>query len=214
MSNYKITFKIKTPISFQDIIMFDGIIAYAYAQEQLQGVEQQSQKLSYSKDELIDFSPMPIIKHPDGYFMASWMFYEMDGVVEYLGSWKKRWANEHDHLSDFGKQKRKVRVNAANFKSYDVPIRLVDIPECWFFFQSKNVQEVERLLNKHIVGIGKKIAQGNGLIESFDIEELEYNPFEKVIRPIPTDNRDKNVRFIGYYPPYWMSENQGFCLIS
>jgi len=213
MSNYKITFQIKTPVSFQDTIMFDGIVAYAYAQDQMKGVRGQAQKLSYSKDELIDFSSMPIIKHEDGYFMASWMFYEMDEMVEYLGSWKKRWANEHDHLSDFGKQKRKVRVDAANFKSYDVPIRLVDISECWFFFQSQNVQEVERLLSKHVVGIGKKIAQGNGLIKSFEIEELQHNPFDELIRPIPTIKRGDNVRFTGYYPPYWMSENQGFCLV-
>lgn len=74
--------------------------------------------------------------------------------------------------------------------------------------------EVERLLNRHVVGIGKKIAQGNGLIESFNIKKLDYNPFEKVVRPIPTEKRGNGVRFVGYYPPYWMSENQGFCLVS
>lgn len=210
--NYKITFKIKTPMSFSGAVMFDGILAYAYAQEQLTGVDCQTQKLSYSKDELIDFSPMPLVKHEDGYFMASWMFYE--DTVEYLGSWKKRWANEHDELSDFGSQKRKVRINAADFKSYDTPIRLVDIPECWFFFQSDNPDEVSRLISNHVFGIGKKTSQGNGLIESFSITPIDYNPFKNTIRPIPVGAPGPGIQFVGYYPPYWMQENQGFCRVE
>lgn len=212
--NYKITFQVKTPISFQDILMFDGVLAYAYAQEQLKGVEQDTQKLTYSKDELIDFSPMPLVMHPDGYFMASWMFFNETGAVEHLSSWKKRWANEHDELANFGKQKRKVRVNAGTFKSYSMPIRLVDVGECWFYFQSENVSEVIRLLDTHIVGLGKKIAQGYGLISSFEVAELSYNPFlNDIIRPIPTSEKGNNVRYIGFRPPYWMSDNQGYCKV-
>lgn len=212
--NYKINFKIKTPLCYQGMIMFDGILAYAYAQEVLGSTNAQTQKLSYSKDELIDFSPMPIVKNENGYFMASWMFYEKDGVVEYLSSWKKRWANEYDHLSDFGKNKRKVRINNSKFKSQNIPIRLIDIRECWFYFQSEDVSRVAYLIQKHIVGIGKKISQGNGLISSFEIENINHDPFKKVIRPIPVATKTRDSVYIGFYPPYWMSENQSFCIVK
>ncbi len=216
--NYKITFQLKTPICFQEPIMFDGLIAYAYAQENSK--EANISRLSYSKDQLIDFDPMPITKHSDGYFMASWMMYDKNGIIEYLGSWKKRWANEFDYLADFGKNIRKVRINNADFKSYDMPVRLVDLKEVWFYFQSNDVAEVERLLNTHIIGLGKKISQGNGLISSFVIEPLDYDPFKKIIRPIPVKEVPTNFKgelnlvYTGYYPPYWMPDNQVFCKVN
>lgn len=212
---YRITFQIKTPICFQGFVMFDGLIAYAYAQEQQNKVDRQTQRLSF--DNIIDFTPMPIVKHPDGYFMASWMLSDYSDTVEFTGSWKKRWANEHDELANFGKRKRKVRVNAGPHKSYDMPMRLVDIPECYFYFQSADVQEVERLLKTHIVGIGKKMSQGNGLIESFEIEQIDFNPFNETIRPIPVKEIQFKdglyIAYVGYYPPYWLPENQKMCII-
>ena len=63
--NYKITFQLKTPICFQEPTMFDGLVAYAYAQEN--NNEPQINRLSYTKEQLIDFKPMPIVKHKDGY---------------------------------------------------------------------------------------------------------------------------------------------------
>jgi len=55
---YKITFNLKTPISFIDKPKFDGLLAYCYAKDLLQ--EKFVQKLSYLKTEQIDFSKMPI----------------------------------------------------------------------------------------------------------------------------------------------------------
>lgn len=210
--NYKIIFQIKTPIAFSDNIMFDGLIAYAFAQE---SKRVNNGRLSFSKDEMIDFSKMPILMDSDSkYFMASWMFYEKDNLIEHLGSWKKRWANEDDEYADFGKNIRKVRINNADFKSYNMPIRLVDVPKCWFYFQSNNLSEVERLIKTYIVGLGKKVSQGNGIIDSFEIVELENNPFDEIVRPIPTDKPNANTQFIGFRPPYWLPENQGHCLIQ
>lgn len=215
---YKITFKLKSPVCFQGFIMFDSILAYAYAQEQLKGVERQTERLTI--DNLIDFTPMPIKMHERGYFMASWMLSDYADTVEYTGSWKKRWANEYDHLADFRKKKRKVRINAGPQKSYDMPMRLVDIPECYFYFQSEDPAEVERLIGKHIIGIGKKRKYGHGYIKSFKIEPVDYDPFEQIIRPIPVD--PDNLEFVpgmevtnvAWYPPYWMPENHALCRVK
>lgn len=215
---YKITFNMKTPICFIDRPIFDAIIAYCYAREFLGNRFKQG--LSY--DKLIDFEAMPIKRHKDGYFISTWMMWEQE--IEFTGSWKKRWANEHDHLADFGKQKRKVRINAGEFKSYDMPMALHSIPEVWFYFDSDNVGEVERLLVKHLFGIGKKTSQGYGEFEDFKIEESGFDFFSEPCRPVPISEEKyfammKNtkqsisVQYTGYRPPYWLPENQGYCLV-
>lgn len=211
--NYKINFKMKSPVSFQDFIMFDGVIAYAYACEKNKEKGPRVGRLSFKKEDLIDFSPMPIEMHEDGYFMASWGFYEKDGLVEHLASWKKRWAEEADYLADFGKNKRKVDIARGNFKSYNSQIRVVDLANIWFYFQSYDIEEVKRLLDTYVVGLGKKISQGYGLIDSYEIEKLDYNPFGgQIVRPIPAKETIGNMRFLGFRPPYWLAENQTFCL--
>ncbi len=219
---YKVTFQLRTPVCFIDRPLFDAMIAYAYAREYLGNKFKQG--LNYDESELIDFEAMPITKHPDGYFLASWMFWDSEKEIEFTGSWKKRWANEYDHLADFGKQKRKVRINAGPYKSYDMPINLHTIPEVWFYFESDNVSEVARLLEKWIYGIGKKRSQGYGEIRDYQIEEednMEWH--DGVLRPVPiteeqfnqlmkSDNVKVGVTYTGYRPPYWLPSNQGYCV--
>lgn len=243
--NYKITFQLKTPISFQDTIIADAPIHNGFVSDVLMTkkgrdkyidhipqsdhkdwikglpiLDHLPQKLYIPKIERIlsSVNYYPVLFDVKNNALSSYMFYEKDGLIEYLGSWKKRWANEHDSLSSFGKNKRKVRINNGSFKSYNMPIRIIDIPECWFYFQSDNVDEVERLLNTHIAGLGKKISQGKGLISSFLIESINYNPFEKIIRPIPVREikKDTNVKlqYTGFQPPYWLPDNQGFCIVE
>lgn len=211
---YKITFNLKSPVSFIDLPTFDGVLAWCYMKDKYGIVEQ---KLTI--DNVESFEDMPLCKHPDGYFIASWMQYDKAKAIEYTGSWKKRWANQHDHLADFGKKVKKVRINAGEFKSYDMPVVLQNIKTVWFYFASDNIERVRYLVANHLWGIGKKTAQGYGEVESFQIEEIEYNPFlSEVIRPIPVNESDLanlqklSVRLMGFRPPYWLPENQGFCL--
>lgn len=211
---YKITFTLKSPVSFIEKPTFDGMLAWCWMKEKYGTVPQ---KLNLEKEELENFDELPLEKHHDGYFMASWMLYNEGQALEFTGSWKKRWANEHDHLTDFSGKKRKIRTSAGEFKAYNMPIVLNRIKEVWFYFESDNVAMVKKLLS-HLWGIGKKTSQGYGEIGGFAIEEIDFNPFEgKVIRPVPAKVEDLkqsgtlSVRMMGYKPPYWLPENQGFC---
>ena len=167
------------------------------------------------------FDDMPLVRHPDGYFIASWMQFDESKAIEFTQTWKKRWANQHDHLVDFGKKVPKVRINAGDYKSYDMPIVLQNVKEVWFFFASDDIDRVRTLVSKHLWGIGKKTAQGYGEIEGFEIEKIDGNPFlTSILRPIPVNDSDlKNlsqlsVQMMGFRPPYWLPENQKFCLVS
>jgi hypothetical protein len=220
MQTYKITFKLATPISFIDIPTFDGILSYAFAREKLKG-QGFAQKLNISKEEMIDFSEMPIIMHEKGYFMASRMFWNEAKAVEQTQRWRKRWANEHDHIADFGKQIRKVRINAGEFKSYDMPMRVVAIDKVWFFFQSASMQEVDRLVRKWIYFIGKKRSQGYGEISFFNIEKSDFE-FSGAFRPIPAEIfgidlerfGKMEIRYCAWRPPYWLPDNFEQCVLT
>jgi CRISPR type IV-associated protein Csf3 len=218
MKTHKITFNLAAPISFIDRPTFDGVLSYAYAREIMKD-KPFVQKLNIEPDELIDFSPMPISQHKNGWFMASYMMWDEANAVEHTQHWRKRWANEKDEIADFGKNQRKVEINKGKFKSYDMPMRTVTIAAVWFYFQSENVAEVSRLVEKHIQFLGKKRAQGFGEVSSFVIEESEFD-FSKVFRPIPaefftTDFQDINYKFAfcAWKPPYWLPANFAKCVV-
>jgi CRISPR type IV-associated protein Csf3 len=220
MQTYKITFKLITPISFIDIPTLDGILSYAFAREKLKG-QGFAQKLNITKEEMLDFSEMPISLHEKGYFMASRMFWDEEMAIEHTQRWRKRWANKHDKIADFGKQIRKVRINAGEFKSYDMPLRVVAIDKVWFYFKSESMPEVDRLVRKWIYFLGKKRSQGYGEISFFNIEKSDYN-FNGAFRPIPTFLFDVDftkftkveIKYCAWKPPYWLPENFNQCIMN
>ncbi len=57
------------------------------------------------------------------------------------------------------------------------------------------------------------MSQGFGVVELFEITPISETEFkEHYKRPIPADPKDKKqVSFRGFYPPYHLSINQGFC---
>ena len=211
--NYKITFQLKTHISFIDKPVFDSIVAWCYLKDKYGFVDQ---TLSIATPE--NFDHLPLVKHEKGYFMASWMQYDAAQMIESTGSWKKRWANQHDHLVDFKGKTQKVLINAGQYKAYDMPLVLKDVKKVWFLFQSNNISELERLISTHLWGIGKKTAQGFGEIAYYTIESLDYDPFAAIIRPIPVEQKDivsgkLSVRLTGWKMPYWLPENMAYCIV-
>lgn len=218
MQTYKIIFNLNSPVAFIDRPTLDGILAYAYVKENT-GNKNLGQKLNITKDELIDLSGMPISQHKDGYFIASSMFYDESKAVESTERWRKRWANKHDKLAYFGKQKRKVRVNAGAFKSYDMPLRVVHIDQVWFYFQSDNIDQVKKLLDKHIYFIGKKRSQGYGEIRNYLITISNFD-FKGIYRPIPARFIDfqnfegkVTIREHSWKPPYWLPDHIEPCAV-
>lgn len=211
---YKITFQLKSAISFIDLPVFDALLAWCYMKEKYGYVDQ---KLTIVQEEIELFHDLPIKKHDEGYFIASWMQFDETKEIEFTSTWKKRWANKTDHIVNFGKKLKKVMINKGDYKSYDIPIVLHNIKEVWFYFESKNIKEVENLISKHLYGIGKKTSQGYGEIESFEIENIDFNPFEQIIRPIPASSdyilQGGSARMMGYRPPYWLPENQKLCKV-
>jgi len=226
MKTYKITFQMESPICFIDRPNFDGMLIYCYMKEKYGNIKID---LGLKGDQLSTFPDLPIPYHPDGFPIASIMFFDTSEAIEYTGSWKKRWDNKNDDLADFKKRVRKVRVNAGSFKSYDMPLNLWHVPEVWFYFQSDDIQRVQQLLLTQLAGIGKKVSQGYGFYSRFDIAEEEEVRFDThVLRPLKkgtastiltvnnTIEKQEKVtlhsRYCAWRPPYHNPENFTDCI--
>lgn len=219
MNTYKITFNLLTAVSFIDLPTFDGILSYAFAREVKKDTIFE-QKLNYLEEELIDFSKMPLCKHKNGYFLASTMrFDNANEIIEDTQRWRKRFDCKHDYLADFGKNKRKIDITRGEFKSYDTPFGTKLIDNCYFIFQSDNVNFVEYLLKTWVHFLGKKRSQGCGAIKDFTIEKTTFD-FNTIFRPIPiklyenfNPQTEYNIKYCAYQPPYWLPQNFEKCLI-
>lgn len=216
---FKITFELGSPISFTTKPTFDAIIAYAYVYDMLGYVPH---FLNISESGILNFDKLPINKHEKGYFLASSMQYNESIAIESIERWKKRWNNQHDYLADFGKGKnRSISIQSGEFKSYDIPFPIIDIPKVWFYFDSNNIAEIDRLIDNYISHIGKKRSQGFGYIKSKKLEIIDFNPFEnEIIRPIPFELIEKDkyesveLDYASWKPPYWNDCNFALCAIS
>jgi hypothetical protein len=172
-------------------------------------------KLDLPPEKLSEFPELPIEYHVDGYPLSSIMLFSED--IEYEGSWKKRWCSKHDDLTDFKKNKRKIHTGKGAFKSYDMPLALHNISSVWFYFEG-DANEVSRLIDRHLTGIGKKISQGYGFFSSYKIQPAAAMLFDDILlRPIPVEHAIKyrsphHIRYCGYRPSYYLPENQTKCI--
>jgi hypothetical protein len=209
---YKITFDMTSPIAMIDKPVFDGLLLYAVMREKYGNIA-----VDLTPD---DLNAIPVKWHEDGFPLSSVMFF--DDSTESTGSWKKRWDGKNDHLADFGKLIRKIKVSGEKFKSYDMPLCLVDVRQAFFYFESDDVQRVQYLLLNHLAGIGKKVSQGYGFYSKFKIEESGKSFETEVLRPrklgLPSTNRiimhggAFPIRYATWRPSYWNQENYTQCI--
>ncbi len=210
--NYKITIEFGSSLIFDHIPTFDGLLAYAAVREEL-GQEGMKSATSLTAEE-IEWSNglIPLRQDERGVFMASWLLWDENAHAQGGVSWKKRFEEKHSHLVDFGGKRRKVKINAGQFKSYNVPMTTHSIRQGWFFFQTDDLDRVINLFDTHICGLGKKRSQGYGDIVGYDIRPIDYDPFSgTVIRPVPTDDPEEEGILMAWRSPYWEPSNFAVC---
>lgn len=218
MNTYKIVFDMTSPVCAQHTVMFDGLLAYAYFQEHAPA-ELKNVGMVQLENEF-DFSGMPIERHPAGYFMASWMLYEVQESAGQTHTFLKKWDEESDYMADFGKSRRAVHIDRGEFKTKQIPLRIVNTPRVWFYFRSEKVEEVARLIDKHIAGIGKKVSRGYGFFRGFTITLIEEDIFaSQIMRPIPATGKEtimpgQRYEYRAWKPPYWHPGNFTICRVE
>lgn len=185
MQYYKIEFNIDGVISFSDVHppCFDGLLAYAYLKHTQPSLLDCSE---LSIQDIQNFDNLPICKHEAGYFIASQIQYDKDKCTRNFRNLNTRWDSAHDYLADFGTNKAIISQVRGDFKSGQLQLQTKWLNCVWFYFASADIDFVRTLVDE-LSSIGKKHNQ-MGVINSYEIIELDYNPFEAVLlRPIPVN---------------------------
>lgn len=210
--NLKISFLLRSPFVAVENINFDSILAYCVMRDILGEDFYNYQGCNY----LIDI-PLPCDERGDGnrkYWAASRGIFK---GIESIDTWKKRYEEEYDFYIDFGKKQKTINNKSSFFKAYNMPV-ILQVTDEIVFFCNGNRNEIEKLL-KYLCGFGKKISMGYGWIKEKKLESIkdDWSCFYDGIpmRPIPCErnNKEDNIEYTGYRPPYWFPNNQGFCKV-
>lgn len=230
MKRYRIDIELTGAVSFQHCPIFDGILFGVYARwvlltregrdYYLQHMNSASaahrkwiadlpilsvfpQPIHIKDEELLVTDGLPILKK-DGVFLSSYL--QGDVINHDTLRVRKKFRSQYAHLADFGNKKRKVRINNGAFKSYDIPIPLKNIRNCYFIFETDNLPLVEQLFEM-VTGIGKKRNRGVGQIKNYHID-FSSNAIE---RPVPCREGADDARLEIWKPPYFLQQHAVLC---
>jgi CRISPR type IV-associated protein Csf3 len=211
---YKITFSLNHTILQTTPQMLDAVLAKIWLQKY--HPEQFSNKPLYREDEIFDFvnSDFPIEFDKEvGIFKASQIFLS-GNVQEFVTSEKKRW-NEQGHWRLSEKEQSSVDTQRGFMKSANIPRAGYVCTQAEAYFCG-NKDKVEELL-KDCLGLGKKVVKGYGWIRSYKIEAVDFNFYDKHLRPLPMQLCTKlsfsgQVRTMRLTPPYHQYFNAELCI--
>lgn len=132
---------------------------------------------------------------------------------EYIAYWNRRFDDQFEQYIDMKGKRGKISISSGRYKAYRSPLNIL----LFNFLEWYAVGDIDAIneLCSGIVAIGKKPAQGYGLIEKWEIvpwseDWSEIGPGNKIMRALlqlpPKVNG--TMRLYGFRPPYWAKKNQ------
>lgn len=201
MKRLLITAQLKANPVINDHLYLDGIL-YRAMRENVLGVNFYNlPRFSASQD---DFRIRLPIKRKRGVYLASKAIYKIK--VTYINKWRKRFQLMR---AERWKDNKRFRIDSTYHKNYDMPIQvhiLKDNKIQWVAIGEKD--RIKRLLGT-ITSIGKKGAQGYGIVDRWMVEPTE----KKGTRQFPVFHPDRLLdtdipEHARAYPPYGHRKKQ------
>ncbi len=141
-------------------------------------------------------------------------------VTEYTTYWHRRFDDELERYIDFQGRRGKVAESSGQYKAYRMPLNVLLFAGALEWYAVGDLDEVRELC-RGIMALGKKPAQGFGIVERWEVmpwpEDWSESWNGRVTRAIPMEMglppgvERANVRLYGTRPPYWRRENQMAC---
>lgn len=202
--------------STDGIVMLDSILYHAWfikhAPHVLEGVY---------KPEQIGYVGLPLVHLEDNRWAASKAVYqEIDKIVEHYNKRPDFFAG--DKLDYLDMDKGIISDSVGLYRAYRNPqlIRTVKDGILTFYAVGKK-DKIEELLSL-MIGVGKKTAMGFGIVDRWDVEEIEEDyttehPKYGLMKPIEVEKADKTYDYpimdYAIRPPYWKTINQRLCYV-
>ena len=147
-------------------------------------------------------------------------FQEIDKIVEHYNKRPDFFAG--DKLDYLDMDKGIISDSVGLYRAYRNPqlIRTVKDGILTFYAVGKK-DKIEELLSL-MIGVGKKTAMGFGIVDRWDVEEIEEDyttehPKYGLMRPIEVEKADKTYDYpimdYAIRPPYWKTINQRLCYV-
>ena len=206
--------------SADGILMLDSILYHAWfykhAPQVMEGVH---------KDNYSGHMGLPLRQLPGGRYAASRGVYaEAGNTVEYINKRPDFFAADKiDHLDA---DKGIINSSVGKYRSYRMPhvIRTAQGSTVTFWALGHR-NEVQELLDV-MPGLGKKVVDGYGLVERWEVEDCEedyslWHPEYGLMRPVEVGSDEaKTLDLSGYpvmqygcRPPYWKACNMRLCYV-
>lgn len=204
MKRLKIIAILRTNPIINNELYFDGILYYALRKYIL---KQNYYNLPRFSQKILKKIKLPI-KRKNKVYLASKSCYKLK--EKYIIYWRKRW-------NEISAQKwcinKRIYINQKYTKNYNFPIEISILKNnkiWWYVIGNKKI--IIKLL-KEVIGIGKEINQGYGLIKKWKIKETNH----KGVRLFPIiykKNLPKNeiIERSSCYPPYSNRKNIKECI--
>ena len=156
---------------------------------------------------------LPFERRGDGerwYWACS--FNQAGVVTEYVTHWHRRFDDSLERYVDFQGRRGKVEEQKGPYKAYRAPLNILLLP--WLEWYAVGDAVAVRELCAGIPAIGKKPAQGYGMVERWEVEpwphdwsEVRDGRLTRAVYELPEGVIGQR-RIYGMRPPYWQRENQ------
>lgn len=139
-------------------------------------------------------------------------FNQAEPLREYVTYWHRRFDDHLERYIDFKERRGKVDEKSGKYKAYRMPLNVLILP-CLEWYAVGDIEAVRNLC-QGISAIGKKPAQGYGIIDRWEIEpwpedwsEVRDGRLTRAVFDLPAGVKGRR-RIYGVRPPYWARENQ------
>lgn len=160
---------------------------------------------------------LPLEKRGDGdnWFWAC-SINQAEPIGEYVTYWNRRFDDQLEEYIDFRGRRGKISASMGRYKAYRVPlpVKLYDYLEWYLVGETEAVAD----LAQGVAAIGKKPAQGYGLVKRWEVvpwaEDWSITgPGGRLMRPVPfAEGLSGRVVARPLRPPYWDTRKKVLCV--
>ncbi|MGD9662829.1 MAG: hypothetical protein AB7U63_16330 [Porticoccaceae bacterium] len=159
--------------------------------------------------------PLPFERRGRGdrwYWACS--FNQTPPVTEYITYWHRRFDDALERYIDFQGRRGKVSEQSGRYKAYRMPLNILLFSAPLEWYAVGNVAAVQ-VLCAGITAIGKKPAQGYGIVERWEVVPWQENWSEvrdgrltRAVYELPAGVQGGRRRLYGMRPPYWRRQEE------